>query len=483
MIDKRELRLYGTMLKIGFIGFGGGSALVPVIEKEVVDEQHLISKEEYDKDVVVASVTPGALPMEIAAGIGKRCYGIRGMFGTAVLMSAPGALLTLLLLTVLNSVGGAVLDQISFLSIGITSFISCMLTGYITKTVSEAKQTSKRREFFTMLIIIGVLVLTMEKNLYKLFGIDFTPIFGLSTIQVLAMAFFVVFYTRGAFNKINVSVSAVLLVLFWLCKGQRHYISNEYIAYTVQLVMIVLSVWGFAKSLSEKSATKVPIKVLGKELSIWVLFAVLCAVPAIMVTTDSLLLMGRGIFSSIMSFGGGDAYLIVADGLMVETGMVTADYFYGKLVPIVNLLPGSILCKTLTGIGYFMGYDIAGSQWQGLLVALMAYSSSVMASGAVFCAGYYVFQRFKKLNVFHLITRMIKPIISGLLFGVILALVRQNTSIGTTADFGALTAVLVMLGIYILDVFMSLKKCSNAVIVTVSGILSLIICNVLQFVF
>lgn len=482
MIDKRELRLYGTMLKIGFIGFGGGSALVPVIEKEVVDEQHLISKEEYDKDVVVASVTPGALPMEIAVGIGKRCYGIRGMFGTGVLMSAPGAILTLLLLTVLNSVGGAVLDQISFLSIGITSFISCMLTGYITKTVSEAKKASRRREILTMLIIVGVLVLTMEKNLYKLFGIDLTPIFGLSTIQVLAMAFFVVFYTRGAFNKVNVSVSAVLLLLFLACKGQRQFISNEYIAFAVQLIMITLSVWGFAKSLSEKSAVKVPIKVLGKELSIWILFAVICAIPAVMVTTDSLLLMGRGIFSSIMSFGGGDAYLIVADGLMVETGMVTADYFYGKLVPIVNLLPGSILCKTLTGIGYFMGYDINGSQLQGLLVALMAYSSSVMASGAVFCAGYYVFQKFKKLNVFNLITRMIKPIISGLLFGVIMALICQNTSIGTTADFGAGVAVLIMLAIYVLDVFMSLRKCSNAVIVTVSGILSLIACNILQYI-
>lgn len=483
MIDKKELRLYGTMLKIGFIGFGGGSALVPVIEKEVVDDQHLISKEEYDKDVVVASVTPGALPMEIAAGIGKRCYGIRGMLGTAILMSIPGAVLTLLLLTVLNSVGDAVLNQISYLSIGITSFISCMLTGYITKTVSEAKKASRRREIFNLIIIAGVLILTMEKNLYKLFDIDFTPIFGLSTIQVLAMAFFVVFYTRGAFTKINVSASAVLLVLFWLCKGQRHYISNDYITFAVEAVMIALSVWGFAKSLSEKSATKVPFKVLGKEISVWILFAVLCAIPAIMITTDSLLLMGRGIFSSIMSFGGGDAYLIVADGLMVETGMVTADYFYGNLVPIVNLLPGSILCKTLTGIGYFVGYNIAGSQFQGIIVALMAYSSSVMASGAVFCLGYYVFQRFKKLNIFHLITRMIKPIISGLLFAVILALIRQNTSIGNDAAFGAVAAVIIMFVIYLLDVFLSRKKCSNAVIVTVSGILSLVVCNLLQCIF
>ena len=69
--SKKELGLFASMLKIGFIGFGGGSALIPVIEKEVVEEQKLVSKKEYDKDVIVASITPGALPVEIATGLGK----------------------------------------------------------------------------------------------------------------------------------------------------------------------------------------------------------------------------------------------------------------------------------------------------------------------------------------------------------------------------------------------------------------------------
>ena len=42
------LRLLLSMAKIGVIGFGGGSALIPVIEEEVVDEQKLISKKDYD---------------------------------------------------------------------------------------------------------------------------------------------------------------------------------------------------------------------------------------------------------------------------------------------------------------------------------------------------------------------------------------------------------------------------------------------------
>lgn len=59
------------MLKIGCIGFGGGSALIPVLQKEAVQDKGLITEDELDSDIVAASITPGALPVEIAAGIGK----------------------------------------------------------------------------------------------------------------------------------------------------------------------------------------------------------------------------------------------------------------------------------------------------------------------------------------------------------------------------------------------------------------------------
>ena len=51
-----------SMFWIGCIGFGGGSALIPVIEKEIADRQGIDEKQNIDKDVVVASITPGALP-------------------------------------------------------------------------------------------------------------------------------------------------------------------------------------------------------------------------------------------------------------------------------------------------------------------------------------------------------------------------------------------------------------------------------------
>ena len=92
-------RYFLSMTKVGCIGFGGGSILIPVIESEVVDRCKFDTKEQYNKDVIVASITPGALPVEIAGSFGKRNFGWAGMVLGSVGIAFPGALLTVLLLT------------------------------------------------------------------------------------------------------------------------------------------------------------------------------------------------------------------------------------------------------------------------------------------------------------------------------------------------------------------------------------------------
>ena len=129
-----------TMFKIGCIGFGGGTALVPVIESEVVYEKRLVNKEEYTKDVIVANITPGALPVEVAAGVGRKVCGMPGMLLSALLMGLPGTFLTVLLLILINSSGMRVLQQILFASAGVTAYIIYMLIMY-------AKGTSRFNDF------------------------------------------------------------------------------------------------------------------------------------------------------------------------------------------------------------------------------------------------------------------------------------------------------------------------------------------------
>ena len=85
------------MLRIGCIGFGGGNALIPIMQKALVETSKVVTAEEFNEDVVVSSITPGALPVEIAGGIGSRLYGRLGMFLGALGMALPGICLVLFL--------------------------------------------------------------------------------------------------------------------------------------------------------------------------------------------------------------------------------------------------------------------------------------------------------------------------------------------------------------------------------------------------
>lgn len=76
---REVLGLCISMFRVGLVGFGGGNALIPVIEAEVVKARKLVTAREYQEDVVAASATPGALPVKIAAGMGQRVADSLGM--------------------------------------------------------------------------------------------------------------------------------------------------------------------------------------------------------------------------------------------------------------------------------------------------------------------------------------------------------------------------------------------------------------------
>lgn len=419
-------RLLLSMAKIGVIGFGGGSALIPVIEEEVVDEQKLISKKDYDEEVVSACVTPGALPVEIAAGVGRKTFGIRGMILAALLMALPGAFLTVLLLSVLSGRTDSSLNVIRYISIGLGGFISSLLAGYAIKTTRTASRESRKTMIASVIIMTAVFALTGLKSLLSLLGFEKTSgsLIKLSTFQVLMLSFAILI--------------AVYAVQTFLKNKKLKSVKTDSISKKASYSSIII------------------------ETAAWLGFALILTVPAI-ISLGGMSFILKGFASSFMSFGGGDAYLSVADGLFVNTGMVKENDFYGILVPVANVLPGSILSKILTGVGYLIGAEQSGVS-AGIAGALAGFAISVAASGMVFGAVYWIFRTFENVSFFQLVSKWIRPIISGLLLGVMVTMFRTN--VATAADLGygkapvlMITAVIAVSDVYFLDI----KKTGNLI--------------------
>ncbi len=422
-----------AMLRTGLIGFGGGNALIPLIEGEAVEHYGLLSKEEYEEDVLVASITPGALPVEIAGGIGRRCAGAKGLFLGSFALALPGVVLTLLLSSVISLVSKEILMQIRFLAVGVTAFIVCLLTQYINVSVKEGKDNGMLRE--SLVVIFLVFALTCGKNVYRLLGIEGTPPLVLSTIQVFGIA---------------------LVCLLLLGRRER-------------------------KKKRSPAPDKGILRHTAEELRYLIAATLIVLLAACWFVPETAGYAAKGFLSSLMSFGGGDAYLTVADGLFVQTGLIGEGDFYNYLVPAVNILPGSILCKTLAGVGYFMGYERTGSAAGGILVAMAGFFVSLLASCGIFDLIRCFHERFKDLYVLKEIKRWISPIVSGLMLTVILSLIVQNRKLGMESGLGMVPLGL-MAAIYGLNLFFRYSmKMKNGRLVFLSALSAFIVCNLVLF--
>ncbi|OXS59198.1 chromate transporter [Cohnella sp. CIP 111063] len=70
--------LFATFLRMGPLTFGGGYALIPVIEKEIVEKRKWLQSEEVADIVAVSGSVPGAVAVNSATLIGYRIAGLGG---------------------------------------------------------------------------------------------------------------------------------------------------------------------------------------------------------------------------------------------------------------------------------------------------------------------------------------------------------------------------------------------------------------------
>ncbi|MDE6323057.1 MAG: chromate transporter [Paramuribaculum sp.] len=70
--------LFWTFFKIGAFTFGGGWAMISIIEKEIVDNHRWLDRQEFLDLLAVAQSLPGILAVNIAVAIGDKLRGLKG---------------------------------------------------------------------------------------------------------------------------------------------------------------------------------------------------------------------------------------------------------------------------------------------------------------------------------------------------------------------------------------------------------------------
>lgn len=84
MTDNIFFKLFTSFFKVGAFTFGGGWAMIAIIEKEIVTKNKWIGKEEFLDLLAIAQAMPGILAVNIAVVIGDRLKGIKGSLCAAL---------------------------------------------------------------------------------------------------------------------------------------------------------------------------------------------------------------------------------------------------------------------------------------------------------------------------------------------------------------------------------------------------------------
>lgn len=78
MNNNLTLRLFTTFFRIGAFTFGGGWAMISLLERDIVNSQRWLTKEEFLDNLAISQSLPGILAVNMAIAVGYKMRGIPG---------------------------------------------------------------------------------------------------------------------------------------------------------------------------------------------------------------------------------------------------------------------------------------------------------------------------------------------------------------------------------------------------------------------
>lgn len=160
------LDLFITFAKIGAITFGGGYAMLPILQREVVEKKQWVTNEDVMDYYAIGQTTPGIIAINTATFIGQKTKGTLG-----------GVMATL----------GVVFPSLIIISV----------IAYFLNTISESELL--RSAFSGIRVSVYILILQAVLKLWKTAVMDkvglmiFTVVFSLAVLTSYSPVYFVIF--------------------------------------------------------------------------------------------------------------------------------------------------------------------------------------------------------------------------------------------------------------------------------------------------
>lgn len=166
------LELFIVFFKIGLFTFGGGLAMISIVEDQCVNKHKWLTSKEMDELVIVAESTPGPIAINCATYTGYKTRGLLGAIVATMAISLPSFLNIYLISTVLDNF--LEIKLIAYAFMGIKIAVSYLILDVGIKMALKLDKSYFKYLValisFLTLFIINVKSLSVSSVLIILFG-------------------------------------------------------------------------------------------------------------------------------------------------------------------------------------------------------------------------------------------------------------------------------------------------------------------------
>ena len=160
--------LYFAFFKIGAFTFGGGLAMMPMMQRELIQNRHWITEDELIDYYAVGQSTPGIVAANVATFVGYKQFGVIGGIIATLGVVTPSLIIIMALANLINSINDYPIVQKALKGINVA--VAALLTQVI---INFSRKTIKNwvNAVFMFITFLLIFIFKIPSFIFILFGI------------------------------------------------------------------------------------------------------------------------------------------------------------------------------------------------------------------------------------------------------------------------------------------------------------------------
>lgn len=169
---KTLIDMFITFFKIGAFTFGGGYAMIPLIEREVVDKNHWIDKDEFIDIIAISQSFPGALAINSCTFIGYKINGVLGAILGLLGVALPSFIIIIIIAMAFSKFRSLYVIELIFK--GINAAVPLLILVSVNSLAKVLDKTA-----VNIIIVIVTVILSVFMNVNPVYLILIAALYGI----------------------------------------------------------------------------------------------------------------------------------------------------------------------------------------------------------------------------------------------------------------------------------------------------------------